>query len=642
MLNFAVWYVNDKILRRNRLDIFILKSFLLLFVVAFFICIFVLLMNIVWRYIEDLVGKGFSLSVLAQFFWYFALTLVPEALPLSVLMASLITFGNFGERYELLAMKTSGVSLLRVMRPITIFCVALAGVSFYFQNVTSPNASKKLYALIYSMNQKSPELEIPEGTFYDVAGYNLYVKHKDTQTGRLTGLTIYDLSKGFEEIRVIAADSGRLETTADKQHLYLRLYDGEQFENMKSQQMSKSDNPYRRETFREKHMLIDFDSDFTMVDEDIMSSQAASKNMNQIRHDIDSLSLRQDSLGYGNLEEYKVSALGSFKMNETDSANLAQSGLTSINLDSLFALESRSVQFEQLKTVQSRIKTQSSSLSLSGTSMFSGDRNIRKHWIEWMRKITHCTSILVFFFIGAPLGAIIRKGGLGVPLIVSVLTFILYYISSVSGEKMFREGEWSMIGCWLSTIVLLPLSVFFTVAANRDSTVFQMDVYKEFFRHWFGGKVNRNISCKDVIINDPDPVEGMRTLASIKGDADALLEESWMYKLPDYLGLFFGGQTRDNLRRLSSEIESFVEEMGNSRDKVILEELNSFPVIPVYGVEKPFEKKGVNKTLGIIFPIGLLFWIRAWLFTRKVRRQLTELSVETAKLSKYMETGHFE
>lgn len=599
-------------------------------------------MNILWRYIEDLVGKGFSFAILAKFFYYFALTLVPQAFPLAVLMASLITFGNFGERYELLAMKTAGISLLRIMRPITIFCIVLAGISFYFQNVTSPNASRKLYALVYSMEQKSPELEIPECTFYDVAGYNLYVKKKDPSTGMLYNMTIYDVSKGFEEIRVIVADSGRLETTADKQHLYLHIYDGEQFENMKAQQMARKDNPYRRETFKEKHLLIDFDSDFTMVDENVMSSQAASKNMVQIRHDIDSLSLKQDTVGFGNLSDYTASALGTFKLTGRDSTNLAAATVHAINIDSLFNLASSEDQLDMRKSIQSRVHTQASDLDLRGISMFQGDRNIRRHWIEWMRKITYCTSILIFFFIGAPLGAIIRKGGLGVPVIVSVLTFILYYITNVSGEKLFREGEWSIIGCWFSTFVLLPLSVFLTVAANKDSTVFQIDVYKEFFRHWFGGRVKRNITCKDVIINDPDVQQGLATVHELKADADALLAEGWTKRFPDYVRLFFKGEKKEELRGLVTRTEAFVEEMGNSRDRVVLDVLDNFPVIPVYGVESPFEKEPANKVVGALVPLGLLFYIRTWLFTRGVGKQLAKLSYEAGRMASYLENGRFE
>jgi len=627
-------------LRFKKLDRFILKSFLLLLAGTFFICLFVLMMNILWRFVEDLVGKGFTLDVLAKFFWYSALTLVPTALPLAVLLASLITFGNFGERSELIAMKTAGISLLRVFKPLIILCVILAGISFYFQNVTGPNASKKLYALIYSMEQKNPELEIPEGTFYDqIAGFNLYVKHKDPDTGLLKDVTIYDVSKGFEEIRVIVSDSGRLETTLDKQHLYLHLYNGEQFENMQAQTMSRRDNPYRRESFTEKHLLIDFNSDFNLADENLMSGNAASKNMVQIRHSIDSLSDQQDSIGRGNLADYRASALGSFRMSANDSARLASSDVMFVNVDSLFSAKSRSQQLDIEKTMQGRVSTQRSDLSLKGMSMFQGDRNIRIHWKEWMKKISLCTSILIFFFIGAPLGAIIRKGGLGVPVIVSVFTFILYYITSVSGEKMYREGEWSILGCWFSTMVLLPLSVFFTVMAQRDSTIFQLETYKSFFRYWFGGKTKRNIVRKEVIIEDPDPQKCSDALMDISSRAERLGQS---LHVPGYVELFFRSYRNKVLYDLSEDEESVITELGNSRDRVVLDMINKMPGVAWQGVEAPFERDWINKMAGVIVPIGLLLYLRAWLFSRGIKRNLKTISTLSGQLGGYLLTGSFD
>lgn len=624
-------------MRGKKLDIFILKSFILLLVGTFFICLFILLMNIVWRFVDDLVGKGFSIDVLAKFFYYFSLTLVPTALPLAVLLASLITFGNFGERLELLAMKTAGISLLRIMRPIVILCSILAVVSFYFQNVTVPNTSKKLYSLILSMQQKSPELEIPEGVFYDqISGFNLYVKHKDIKTGELYDVTIYDLSKGFEDITVIVADSARLETTADKKHLYLHLFSGEQFENMKSQQMNRSNNPYRRESFREKHILIDFNTDFNMVNDNLSGSQAASKNMKEIRHSIDSLSALQDSMGVGNLSDYKVSAMTTFRQTESDSMALASLKIHSINVDSVFSVSSRAQQLDIVKTMQSTIVSQKSALNIRGINMFQGDRNIRRHWIEWMKKFSSSLSIWIFLFIGAPLGAIIRKGGLGVPVIVSVLTFILYYVTSVSGEKMYKEGEWSIVGCWLSTLVLLPLSVFFTVKANMDSTVFQMDIYREFFRHWFGGKVHRNMTRKDVVINDPDAERCIDVLNDLNAKTRSLVTVDCLVGYPKYRALFFTGISNDDLESFNKELEDLVEELGNSKDRVVLDMLNNLPIIPIYGVESPYKKNWVNRILGIVFPLGLLFQFRAWLFGRKILWQLEKTATVTEAMSKYL------
>lgn len=627
--------------RPKRLDIFILKSFLLLLAGTFFICLFILIMNILWRYVEDLVGKGLSVGVITKFFYYSALTLVPTALPLAVLLASLITFGNFGENYELIAMKTAGISLLRVMRPLTILCVIMAGVSFYFQNYTVPNATKHLYSLAYSMQQKSPELDIPEGEFYDrISGYNLYVKKKDSGTGMLYGVTIYDLSHGFDDIHVIVADSGKLATTADQKHLYLHLYSGEQFENLQKQQFDRSDVPYRRESFMEKHLLIKFNSGFDLVDAELMSSQAGSKNMSQIKHSIDSLSARQDQQGLGNLDSYKSSGLGTYKLSKEDSARLGASLLTYINIDSLYLTSTRTEQLDYRKKALDKISSQQSEFSLKSINMFNTDRVIRKHWIEWMKKISLSISILIFFFIGAPLGAIIRKGGLGVPVIVSVLTFILFYITSISGEKMFREGEWNMMGCWLSTIILFPLSAFFTIQANRDSTVFQWDAYKEFFRYWFGGRTRRNIQCKEVIIEEPDAVGCANMLGDLLAQIDVYRKETrWTVKHPNYYTLFFKDYVNESLANVSSYLEWVVNELGNSRNAVILDLINQMPVLKVFGMSAPFKSKIVNRIIGILLPLGVLFRIRALLFEKYVISSLDTIQKVSGRLIEYLQTG---
>ena len=622
-------------MRPKRLDIFILKSFLLLFVAAFAICLFVLLMNVLWRYAEDIVGKGLNFAFLAKFFWEFALTLVPQALPLAVLMASLITFGNLGERLELLAMKTAGIPLMRIMRPIMFFSVFLAGVSFYFQNVTVPHAAKNLYAMIFSINEKNPELEIPEGVFYtQIQGFNMYVKHKDFDTGLLYDVTIYDHREGYENLSVIVSDSAYMETTADKQHLYLHLFSGEQFGQEK--EMDSKGKPYRREGFREKHILLEFNSDMKQAPEGLVSSQAMSKNMNEIKHTIDSLSNNQDSIGRGNLNEYRVTALNTYRMQKSDSVAYYKLPSKLINADSVYFVSSRSKQVDIKNAMRSKIQTQASDLAIKSTNMYYGDRSIRRHWIEWMRKITNALSILIFFFIGAPLGAIIRKGGLGVPVIVSVFTYILFYITSISGEKMFREGEWSIVGCWFSVMVLTPLSVFFTVKANGDSTLFQWDVITEFMRYWFGTKVKRNIVRKDVIIDDPDKEKCLESLSDIKARSYALEKSALLNSVPDYRELFFGNVDASELTELGAELEKLITELGNSRDRVELDMLNGFPLLQSHGVQPPFAKVWADRLVGIVFPVGLLFELRAWLFTRKLKRQMLKTAQVAENLMEYM------
>ena len=310
--------------------------------------------------------------------------------------------------------------------------------------------------------------------------------------------------------------------------------------------------PYRREGFREKHILLDFNSDMKEAPDALVSSQAMSKNMNEIKHTIDSLSNNQDSVGRGNMNEYIVTALSTYRMQKADSASFEKLKSKTINADSVFAVSSRNHQVDIKSDMRTKIQTQASDLAIKSSNMYYGDKTIRRHWIEWMKKITNALSILIFFFIGAPLGAIIRKGGLGVPVIVSVFTFILFYITSVSGDKMYREGEWSIIGTWFSVMVLTPLSVFFTVKANGDSVLFQWDVILEFFRYWFGTKVKRNIVRKEVVIDDPDRSKCLTDLTDIRRMSDDLEKSALLNSVPNYRNLFFGSVDSSEMTELYS------------------------------------------------------------------------------------------
>ena len=277
-----------------------LQTFLPLFFMTFGICLFIVLMQFLWRYIDDMVGKGLGILVLGEMFFYAALFLVPMALPLAILLASLMTFGNLGERLELLAMKSAGVSLIHIMRPLIITIGMISVGAFFFQNNVMPIAQVKLYTLLYSMRQKSPELDIPEGSFYkDIPGFNVYVKHKDNKTGLLKDLMIYDYSEGFNNARVIVADSGRLKTSADKLFLILSLYNGESFENLKSQEKTSQTTkavPYRRESFSTKDILIEFDANFNRTDESFMQNQYLGKNLKDLQLSIDSMNCKLDSI----------------------------------------------------------------------------------------------------------------------------------------------------------------------------------------------------------------------------------------------------------------------------------------------------------------------------------------------------------
>ena len=624
-------------MRIKKFDIFVLKSFGFMFVGTFFICLFIFIMQFLWLCVDEMVGKGIPMDVLAKFFYYAALSLVPKSLPLAVLLAALITFGNFGERVELTAMKAAGIPLIRVMSPLIAFCVGLGMMSFYFQNVTVPHANLQMQTLLISMKQKSPELEIPEGAFYDgIENYNLYVKKKDNNTGMLYGVVIYNMTNGFENATILKADSGRLETTADKQHLKMILYHGEQFENLKDGQINSKNIPYRREQFGEKTMLIEFDNDFDVMDGSFLSGNAMNKNMAQLERDIDSLTVMQDSIGRAYYRQLQGNTYASYKLTKADTVKLNEyveaERVMRINVDSLFHSATRDKRKEWLRNEESRINNLKNETALKSKTVFNADKNIRRHQIEWLNKITMSLACLVFFFIGAPLGAIIRKGGLGMPIVVSVFTFIVYYIIDNSGDKLAKEGAvpvwW---GRWVSTFVLGPLGIFLTYQANKDSGVFNADIYKNAFRWLLGLRAKRHYVMKEVIIDDPDYRAVSGELATLSAMCKEYNRTRLPKLMPGYIALFKANGNRDRaLLEITVQLNHIVEQLANSRKQEILNRLCNYPVVSANAHIAPFPRKWMNVSAGAILPIGLLLYARAVFFRHRLKGDMRQI-VKTNK-----------
>ena len=612
----------------KKLDIFILKSFCLLFTGTFFICLFIFMMQFLWRYVDELVGKGLEMSVLAQFFFYSALTLVPLSLPLAVLLAALITFGNFGERFELLAMKAAGISLLKIMRPLIVFIALVSCVSFFFQNVIGPRAQTKLWTLLISMKQKSPEVDIPEGVFYDeIDGYNLYVKHKNRDTGMLYDVLIYNFEKGFENAQIIKADSGRLEMTADKQHLYLHLYSGEQFENLKDQSVSRKNVPYRREAFREKHAIIEFDSGFNMADEGIMSNSEKSKDMWTIQADVDSMMQRNDSLGRVYFREamqgaYAVNA----QLDKEDTIRLAEASVADYDVDSLFDVATLTEKEKVLSTAVNRAGSTGSDWNFKAFNIQQTDSSLRKHKAAWHEKLTLSLSCLIFFFIGAPLGGIIRKGGLGMPVVVSVVIFIIYYIINNTGFKMARDGKWIVwMGMWTSTAVLAPVGAFFTYKANKDSVVLNADAYIAWIKKILGIRSVRHLYRKEVIIHDPDYVRLPGELQALSADCRAYAESHRLKRIPNYFRLWTNTVEDREVEDINTRMETLIEEMSNTKSPRLIGVLNNYPVIPVRAHVRPFRNYWLNVACGLCVPVGLFFFFRIWAFRIRLAKDMERI-----------------
>ncbi len=613
-----------------------LQTFLPLFIMTFGICLFIVLMQFIWRYIDDMVGKGFDMVVLGEMLFYAAIFSVPMALPLSILLASLMTFGNLGERLELLAMKSAGVSLLRIMRPLIILIAFVSVGAFFFQNNIMPIAQVKLYSLLYSMRQKSPELNIPEGVFYkDIPNYNVYVREKD-KTGLLKDLMIYNYSQGFEKVDVTVADSGRLKTSADKLFLVLTLYSGESFQNMPDNNKGNGAVPYRRETFTTKELLIDFDANFTRTDESFLQNNFMGKNLENLQLSIDSMGVRLDSIRHLNSnlvveQSYRKTFTSKSptevpqsseeqsqtQIQETDNTwALIADSIHPIDIDSLFMAENPSSRAAILSRVKSSIDNIKSEYYFKSFSLADEAYKLRRHVMEWHSKFTLSFSCLIFFFIGAPIGAIIRKGGLGTPVVISIFLFIFYYMVNNIGLKMARDGVWiEWEGMWLSSFVLAPVGMFLTYKAVNDSTIMNADTYINAIKNLFGKRATRKVERKEVIIFDPDYRSLVGKLSELENLCTAYTEVN--KKRFNYIKYWMQFGKESPIADISGKMEQIIDELGNSDQNLILNKLMDYPFLNGYFLLSANKLAKTGPALGILFPLGIPLYLGA-LYQRKL------------------------
>lgn len=616
--------------RIKKLDLFVAKQFGLLFMATFFICQFVLMMQFLWRYVDELIGKGLSMEVLAQFFWYMGLMLMPQAFPLAILLSSLIAFGNLGESSELTAIKAAGVSLMQAMRSLIVITIAIACLSFFFQEVIGPRAFVSFQQLLLSMKQKNPEVEIPEGIFYDgIPGSNLYVAKKDMERGVLYGIMIYRMNGGYEDAAVILADSGRIQATAEKKHLLLTLYSGEWFENMQQSGINvQTSVPYRRETFSTKRILLDFDGGFNMAEVGGIAADARSKGLGRILHDLDSIHEFNDSVGHAYYREARQIVFNIPQLSKNDSLKVVAQMKKGpvIDLDSAYT---------KLKPAQKQgaIRVAANDARVAyGNMEFKADysewlnREDRMHQMEAINKFTLSLSCIIFFFIGAPLGAIIRKGGLGVPVIISVIVFIVFYILDNTGMRMARADEWTVwFGKLLGTAVLSPIAIFFTYKANKDSTVFNIDLYKEILMRVLGLRQKRHIIRKEVIIEDPDYGHDAMMLRQIGDEIAAYNEEHKLLRWPNPIEVFFRPGDDHAIEHIAEMLETTIEDLSATRNKYVLMNINQYPIIATRAHTRPFQRRWLNALTGLVLPVGVFFYFRMLRFRFRLYKDLQQI-----------------
>lgn len=605
---------------------------------TFCICLFIVMMQFLWRYIDELVGKGLSIGVVAELFFYAALSMVPLALPLSILLAALMTFGDLGEHVELTALKSSGISLTTIMRPLAILMAVVAVAAFFFQNDVLPRSQVKMWTLLFSMRQTSPTLDIPEGTVYSqIPGYNIYVKRKDKERDMLYGMLIYDVSVGTIYPRIVAADSGRLSMTEDKQHLVLTLYKGSWYEQMHGGNGTgrMSGDLYRRETFHDKELLIPYDANFTRMDDETMKSQYVGKNIDQLQHTIDSVKLKVDSAASQLLLRMRSQPVCGVPARRTviDHGTTISEPVKPVKMDKPLdidkMIQNLSVADQQQVVSQALAHATSAMQDTQFQGYTISDDNfvIRRHQIELMKKFTLSLACLIFFFIGAPLGAIIRKGGLGMPIVISVLLFIVYYIIDNMGYKLARDARWPVWqGMWLSSAVLLPLGVFLTHKAVNDSAVFNPDAWLGLLRRFTGLHQTRHLEAKEVIINEVETQVALERISALKDQSQQLLTR--YPRSQGYLAYWQQGYDLQAVKSLAAAVDAVVDYLSNSRDQMVLNKAMDFPVIRQLLTYQPTTSRPLGTALAALFPLGLPLWLLGRHHQATLRRDIN-LTVKT-------------
>lgn len=450
-------------------------------------------MQFLWKYIDDLVGKGFDFDVILELLLYASASLVPLSLPLAVLLSSIMTFGNLAEHNELMALKSSGISLMRIMAPLIITVSLISVGAFFFSNHVMPYSNLKMSNLLYDVRKQKPEVSIKPGIFSDaIEGYSIKVASKSKTTNMLYDIMIYNHTDNDGNREVTVADSATMVQTQDNMYLVLTLYNGMSYNEIseKKKRRDQKEYPHRKDKFDEQKILIDISGlGFHRSNESLFKNGFRMLNLNQLTYVIDSLHKKDDrlqrvfskSLQKSNYFKRLRVQLRDSVWYAKDTANLA-----SMSLDSVYNTLSYPRKKAVLSHARNYARSTQSYISSKKAEFLSKRKWLKSHEIEWHRKFTLSFSCLLLFFIGAPLGAIIRKGGLGMPVVVAVLFFVVYYVVTMSGEKAAKVGTWSpFMGMWLSAMAFLPIGLFLTYKAAKDSVILNIETYvipvKNFF-----------------------------------------------------------------------------------------------------------------------------------------------------------------
>lgn len=475
------------------LDKFVIKSFIGPLVLTFFIVLIILLLQFLWMYIDELAGKGLSAGILAELLFQFSLSFVPTALPLAILLAALMSFGNMGEFGELTALKSSGIPLQRIMRSLIIVIALLVLVSFYFSNYILPYSNRQARSLLYDIRRKRPDINLQAGTFNnDIDGFSIKITSKDPATNRLDGLLIYDHRSKKGNVSVTHADSGYIKITSDETGMIMQLFNGYSYNEIEEKNVSYDSRklPARRDSFKEEIIILSLTGfDLERSGNELFKSTSWMLNLSQLSFFADSLKKDHENKSETMFREYRDSKL--FSERKPIIAYVAQPGtapprqqaaiFTPAEIFDTLTISSKPMILQ--RSIEN-MREAGNFISSSSESMKINIRQVKKYEIDWHKKLTLPFACLIFFFIGAPLGAIIRKGGLGTPSVISIFFFVIWYVISLSAEKLVEEGLLGSIpGMWASAYILLPVGIFLTYKASTDSVIMNADTYLQFFRN---------------------------------------------------------------------------------------------------------------------------------------------------------------
>lgn len=483
----------------KRLHLLMLRSYIGPMLITFFITLFILLMQFFWKYVDELVGKGIGWETLLELMLYISATLVPMALPLSILLSALMTYGNLGENSELMAIKAAGISLQRAMRPLMALTALISIGAFFFANRVMPSANLQAYKLLHEVTQQKPELVIRPGIFNtDIDGYAVKAEKTDKKKGLFYQVMLYDHTSNAQHPDITLADSARFQISEKKDYMVVTLYHGATYEDVRQKNRISRTFPHRKDLFEEKQILVEL-TGFSMkkADASLFKNHFQMLNLKQLDIAIDSIDLAMRSRQNELTDNLVKSKLMRNSMNDRTMARILADSIeptfneslpVHLDIDSLYESldQMRKERVLDLALNEARNMKQIE-ISFTRDNLDATLRWKRRHQIEWHRKFTLSIACLIFFFIGAPLGAIIRKGGFGMPVVVSVLFFLFYYIMTLSGDKFARESllrPW--LGMWLASLILLPIGVFFTYKATTDSTLMSRDAYTRIIKRFVG------------------------------------------------------------------------------------------------------------------------------------------------------------